>query len=141
MRKAPYEGMERRINPRAWIPPDRVACPQWSAHPLVEVITPELHRRIRYNAYAVGPVSTHEASPTLFSPHLRQALSHGQFIFFPADALDLEKDLQSLQRRYDRSRYGTGDTAGKKGGKEWMREGLPKLFHHRPGKGRWWWFR
>jgi hypothetical protein len=66
------------------------------AHLLVEVIAPELHSRIRHDAYAIGPVSPHESPPTLIFPHLGETLSDRELVFFAAHALDLEEDLESF---------------------------------------------
>ena len=70
---------------------------------LIDVVCAELHSRVWHNAYTVGTVSGHEASPALLAPHLAQSLAYRHFIFFSANALNLEEDFQALERRHDGS--------------------------------------
>jgi hypothetical protein len=47
-----------------------------NAYLLIEVIAPELDRRIWHDTYAICSVSSHESSPTFVLPHLHEALSN-----------------------------------------------------------------
>lgn len=83
---------------------------------LVEVVAAELHRRIWHDTDAIGAVASHESSPTLFPPHFRQRLAHTKLVRFATVTLDLVEDFEAFEGRDYRSGYGTGNTAGAKGG-------------------------
>ena len=91
---------------------------------LIDVVCAELHSRVWHNAYTVGTVSGHEASPALFPPHLRQRFRHRHFVFLAPDALDLEQDLEAPEGRDDGSGYGAGHASSHEG----SNHRLPKPF-------------
>ena len=65
----------------------------YHAHLLIEIIASKLHCGIGHNSDAISAIASHEPSPSLVLPHLRQALSHGELVFFPTNALYLEENL------------------------------------------------
>lgn len=96
----------------------------------VEVVASELNGRVRYNADAIGTITSHEASPAFLSPHLGQRLVDGHLVVGAVHILDLEQDLEALEGGDDSSRYGSGDTSGAKGGHDGLGypgSGLAKL--------------
>jgi hypothetical protein len=91
---------------------------------LIDVVCAELHSRVWHNAYTVGTVSGHEASPALFPPHLSQCLGDRHFVFFATNTLDLKQDLKAFERGYDGSRYSARYAASNKRSQDWLREDL-----------------
>lgn len=94
---------------------------------LVKVVTAELDSRVGNNADAVCPVSSHEAPPPFLPPHLPQRLADRQLVGISPGALDLEQDLESLQRRHHRPGDSAGDTSTTESGDHWLRDGFPEL--------------
>lgn len=90
----------------------------------VQVVAPELHRAVRHDADAVGPVSRHEAAPALLAPHLPQRLADAELVLRAAGGLHLEEDLEALERGDDGAGDGAGDAACAEGGEERRAEGL-----------------
>ena len=64
--------------------------PGASAHPLVEIIAPELYGRVWHDSYAICTISSHESSPTLVSPHFGKSFPYGELVFVSANALYLK---------------------------------------------------
>jgi hypothetical protein len=100
---------------------------------LVKVICAELHSRVWHNSYAIGAIASHEPSPTLVSPHLRQRFRNRHLVFISAGALDLEQNLQSFQRRDDGSGNGSGHATGYERGKDRLRNEFFEAFNARCG--------
>ena len=63
---------------------------------LVEIVARELHSRVRYYAYTVGTISSHETFPAFIPPHLHESLPNRQLVFRPSRTLYLEQNLESL---------------------------------------------
>lgn len=95
-------------------------------YPLVKVVTAELDSRIGNNADAVCSVSSHEAPPAFFPPHLPKCLADGQLVGISTSTLDLHQNLESFQRRYHCSGDGASHTSTAEGGDHWLRDGIPK---------------
>jgi hypothetical protein len=95
-----------------------------ATYSLVDVVCAELDGRVRHNADAVGAVAGHEAAPAFLPPHFGEGLGDRHFVFVAADALDLEEDLEALQRRDDGARDGASNAAGDEGSED----GLGKDF-------------
>nr|POE48004.1 hypothetical protein CFP56_01332 [Quercus suber] len=85
---------------------------QEPAHPFVEIITPELHRAVRYDAHAIRAVPRHHPLEPLLAPDLRQRLRDAHLIFAASARLDLQQDLEALEGRHDGARDGTRHAAG-----------------------------
>lgn len=79
---------------------------------LVDVVCAELDSGVRDNSNTIGSVASHETPPTFVPPHLGQSLWNRHFVFVATDALDLEKNLEALEGRYDGSRDSARHAAG-----------------------------
>lgn len=62
-------------------------------YPFVEIVAAELDSGVGDDADAVGPIASHEPSPSLLSPHLAQCLSNGQLVSLSSSALDLHQNF------------------------------------------------
>lgn len=89
---------------------------------LVDIVTAKLDRAIRHDADAIGAVAGHHAAPALLAPHLGESLANAHLILIAADILDLQQNLQALERGDDGARDGAGGAAGDEGGDDWLRE-------------------
>ena len=114
--------------------PERRERRAWT-DPLVEVVAAKLDGRVGHDPDAVCAISPHETPPSLFPPHLLQRLPDAQLILLSAGALDLEEDLQTLQRRDNRPRHGTCHAARAEGCSKRLGNDLPSLVERR---WRWW---
>lgn len=47
-----------------------------TTHFLVEIITPELHRRIRDDTDTIRPIASHESLPSFFPPHFHKSFPY-----------------------------------------------------------------
>ena len=127
------------------VPPKRVNTTTASrdkTHPLIKIITPKLHRGIRHNPDTIRAIPPHKPPPPLLAPHLRQRLAHAQLVRVAPRALDLEQDLEALQRRHDGARHGARHAAATEGGHDGLRDGVQELvvdgeaLRGRRGRGR-----
>ena len=91
------------------------------SHPLVEVVTAELHSRVGHDSNAIRSVAAHKPSPSLLPPHLSQCLPNRQLVCISSSTLYLHQDLQSLEGRDHGSGHGAGYTAGAEGGNDGLR--------------------
>lgn len=91
-----------------------------ATYPLVQVVASKLHRRVRDDTDTIRAVASHEAPPALFTPHLAERLADGHIVLAVAGTLDLEQNLDSLERRDDGARDGACDTAGAKRRDDWL---------------------
>lgn len=95
--------------------------------PFIEIVTPKLHGRVRHNADAIRPIAAHEPAPALLLPHLGQALAHAELIGVAPRALDLEQDLEALERRHHGARHSARDAARAKGRHDRLGDGGEEL--------------
>lgn len=96
-------------------------------HLLVEAIAAKLYCRVWHNSNTVCSISAHEAPPSLVPPHFGKAFSHRELVFLPANTLNLEKDLETFQRRDDRPGNSTGYSSGAERGHHRLCDDLAEM--------------
>jgi hypothetical protein len=119
----------KRLRGSSWAPGvsskycSRQQKSRWSrdTNRLVQIVGAKLRGRVGHYPDAIGAVARHETLPAFLLPHLAQGLADGHLVGITAGALDLEQNLEPLERRDDGARDGAGAAAGGEGGDDGLR--------------------